>query len=215
MRLGMICLVAAIFSTLGAAQSPTATDLHLRGDRIKPLTVDQLTTPEQKLMVEELLASGRGSEGSFNFLLRRPEVGRVAQKLGVQLRAHTSLPKPIFELGVLMTLRYWTAQFEWWIHHKVALKAGLSPAIIDSIGIGKRPASMQPDQVAVYNFSDELLRTRQVSDATFKAVVDKFGERGVVDLTSLIGYYSMVSAMMNVDRYPLPVGEKPELKPLP
>jgi len=215
MRLATIGIIMAILPSLAAAQQqPTATNLYLRGDRIKPLTIEQLTTPDQKLMVEELLASGRGSEATFNSLLRSPEIGRLSIQLGVQLRAHSSLPKPLFELAVLRTLRFWTAQFEWGLHHQVALKAGLSPAIIQSIADNKRPASMKPEQAAIYNFADELLRTRHVSDATFKAVEDRFGDRGVVDLTALVGYYSMVSAIMEVDRYPLRPGDKPELKAL-
>ena len=73
---------------------------------------------------------------------------------------------------------------------------------------------MQPDEEAVYNFCTELLTTRQVSDATFAAAKAKFGERGVVDMTGVIGYYNLVSALLNVDRYPLPEGAQSELKPL-
>ena len=73
---------------------------------------------------------------------------------------------------------------------------------------------MAPEEEAVYNFVNELLTTKQVSDATFKAAKDKFGERGVVDLIGVSGYYQLVSMLLNVDRYPLPEGTSPELKPL-
>jgi len=73
---------------------------------------------------------------------------------------------------------------------------------------------MAADEQAVYDFVSELLATKQVSDATFKAAKDKFGERGVVDLIGVSGYYQLVSMLLNVDRYPLPEGVKPELKPL-
>jgi 4-carboxymuconolactone decarboxylase len=71
---------------------------------------------------------------------------------------------------------------------------------------------MQADEELVYNFANELLETKQVSDANFKAVVDRYGEKGVVDLIGVIGYYQMVSMLLNVDRYPLPTGTQPELK---
>ena len=73
---------------------------------------------------------------------------------------------------------------------------------------------MQPDEEAVYNFATELLDTKQVSDATFAAAKEKFGERGVVDLVGVLGYYSFVSMVLNVDRYPVAPGVTPELKPL-
>jgi 4-carboxymuconolactone decarboxylase len=142
-------------------------------------------------------------------------MGDQAQKLGAQLRFHTVLPNRLNEFAILMTARFWNSQYEWAAHHRNALKAGLSPAVIDAVAAGKRPSAMQPDEEAVYNFGHELLTTKQVSDAAFKAVVDKFGERGAVDLTGVMGYYCFVSMMLNIDRYPLPDGDKPELKPLP
>ena len=214
MRVHVLYLGMAILSGLALAQAPATRDLHLRGDRFQPLTYDKLT-PEQKAMVEHLLAGERGGmNGPFNVTLRSPEMGDVAQKLGAQLRFHSSLPNRLNEMAILMTARFWNAQYEWSAHKKNALTAGLNPSVVEAIATGKRPSSMQPDEEAVYNFGDELLRTREVSDAAFKAAVDRFGERGVVDLTGVMGYYCFVSMMLNIDRYPLPAGEKPELKPL-
>jgi len=118
-------------------------------------------------------------------------------------------------MAILMTARFWNSQYEWYAHHRGALTAGLNPAVVEAIAQGKRPAAMQPDEEIIYNFASEMLRTKQVSDAAFKAVVEKFGERGAVDLTGVMGYYCFVSMMLNVDRYPLPDGAKPELQPLP
>ena len=141
-------------------------------------------------------------------------MGDLAQKFGAQMRYHSSLPPRLNEFAILITARFWTAQFEWQAHHKIALTAGLSPAIIDALAAGKRPTSMQPDEEAVYNFCTEVLSTKQVGDATFQAAVEKFGERGVVDMLGVVGYYQFVSMVLNVDRYPLPDGVQPELKPL-
>jgi len=130
------------------------------------------------------------------------------------MRYHSSLPPRLNEFAILITARHWTAQFEWQAHHKIALAAGLSPAIIDALALGKRPASMRPDEEAVYNFCTEVLTTKHSSDPVFQAAREKFGERGVVDMMAVMGYYQFVSMMLNVDRYPLPHGEQPELKPL-
>ena len=73
---------------------------------------------------------------------------------------------------------------------------------------------MPPDEEAVYNFASELLETKQVSDATFAAAKTLLGERGVVELINVMGWYGTVSMFLNVDRYPLPEGTQPELKPL-
>jgi len=194
---------------LACAQVP---DLHLVGGRFAPLTYGQLT-PEQKVMADHLLSGERkGMSGPFNALLRSPEMGDAAAQLGSQLRFHSSLPSRLNEFAILITARHWNAQYEWFAHRKLAAAAGLSPEVIDSLAAGRTPAPMQADEEVIYNFAHQLLSTKQVSDAAFKAVVDKFGERGAVDLTGVLGYYCFVSMMLNVDRYPLPDGAKPELK---
>jgi 4-carboxymuconolactone decarboxylase len=202
-------------ASLACAQAPVTHDLHLVGDRFKPLTYDQLT-PAQKTMTDHLLGGERGGmNGPFNVLLRSPEMGDAVQKLGAQVRYHSSLPPRLNEFAIIITGRFWNAQYEWYAHKRLALQAGLNPAIVDALAAGRRPPVMQSDEEAVYNFVTELLRTKQVIDATFEAAKDKLGERGLVDLVGVVGYYGLVSMVLNVDRYPLPPGVQPELKPLP
>ena len=205
MRLYTTPALIGLATILGAQQAaaPNPRDVVLVGDRFKPLKYDEMT-PAQKTMIESLLAGERrgNAGGPFNVLLRSPEIGDLAQKLGAGVRFHSSLPPRLNELGIIITARFWTAQFEWNAHKRAALAAGVSPATVDAIAAGKRPASMQPDEEAVYNFGTELLRTKQVSDATYQAATKAVGERGVVDLISVMGYYQMVSMLLNVDRYP-------------
>ena len=214
MRLRFLLAVILALAVTVTAQTPTITDLKLRGDRFRPLTPSELN-PEQKTLVEHLLSGERGTlSGPFNVLLRSPEMGDLAQNLGTYIRFRTTVPRKLNEFAILITARALNVQYEWAAHHKYALQAGLSPAIIDAVAVGKKPASMQPDEEAVYNFTKELVDAKQVSDSTFHAAVDKFGERTVVDLIGVIGYYHFVSMMLNVDRYPMPEGAQPELKPL-
>ena len=217
----MLVACAVVFAIVGTAvaQAPTAQrpdprSIRLRGDRFKPLTYDEMT-PAQKTMLGHLLAGPRaGANGPFNVLLRSPEIGDLGQQFGASTRFQSSLPQKLYELAILVTARYWTSQYEWQAHHRSALTAGLSPAIADAIAQGKRPAAMQKDEEAVYNFASEILNTTQVSDATFAAAKTAFGERGVVDLIAVIGWYNTVSMLLNVDRYPVADGTQPELKAL-
>lgn len=214
MRLRLLLVGILAFAGITAAQTPITPDLHLRGDRFKPLTYSELD-PEQKTLIEHLLSGERGTTtGPFNVLLRSPEMGDLAQHLGTYIRFKTTVPIKLNEFAILITARALNVQYEWAAHRKAALKEGLSPAIIQAVAVGKRPTSMQPDEAIVYNFATELVRTHHVSDPTFHAAVDKFGEKTVVDLMATIGYYHFVSFFLNVDRYPLPDGDKPELKPL-
>jgi 4-carboxymuconolactone decarboxylase len=209
-RLLVICAAG-----VASAQTPATRTLNLVGDRFRPLKYEELT-PQQKTMVENLLNGERGTTtGPFNVLLRSPEMGDIAQKLGAYVRFHSSVPSKLNEMAIIMTARYWTAQYEWTAHKRLAEQAGLSPAIIQSIAEGKKPTSMPADEETVYNFCDELLKTKQVSDKTFAATRDRFGEQRMVDLIAAMGYYQIVSMALNVDRYPLAAGTQPELKPLP
>jgi alkylhydroperoxidase family enzyme len=129
-------------------------------------------------------------------------------------RFKSSLPQRLYELAILVTARQWTAQYEWQAHHRSALQAG--PQRFDLRCHRGRAAAdgHEKDEEAVYNFVSELLNTKQVSDATFNAAKSAFGERGVVDIIAVTGWYNIVSMMLNVDRYPVLDGTQPELKPL-
>jgi 4-carboxymuconolactone decarboxylase len=212
----VIGLIACTFvaTLMAQAPAPNPRDIQLVGDRFKPLKWDEMT-PEQKTMMEHLVSGERrGAGGPFNVLLRSPEMGDLAQQFGASMRFHSSLPRKLNEMAIIITARHWTAQYEWNAHRAAAAQAGLNEAIIQSIAAGKRPAALDADETIIYNFATELLTTKQVGDATFKAVKDKFGEKGVVDLIGVMGYYQLVSMLLNVDRYPLAAGVKPELQPL-
>ena len=209
-----VALAGMLLFTLAgmSAQAPASRNVKLVGDRFRPLTWDEMT-PGQRAMIEHLLAGERGTtSGPFNVLLRSPELGDIAQQLGARIRFHSSLPRRLNEMAILIVAREWTAQYEWYAHKRLALEAGLKPDIVDAIAAGRRPAGMQPDEQALHTFETELLERHEVSDATFKAASDAFGERGIVDLIGLMGYYHIVSMVLNVDRYPLPDGAKPELR---
>ena len=206
----LFCLMLALMG--GArAQAPAP----LRGDRFKPLSYDQMT-PEQKKLAD-LVMSGKiqgGTGGPFNVLLRSPALGEAVVRYGEYVRFRSPLPAKLNELAALITTRYWSAQFPWYVHHRAAVQAGLNEAIISAIAEGRRPSSMQPDEEAIYNFCMQLLKTSEVNDETFRAAQDKLGEAGVVELLGIVGYYGTVSMLVTTDRYPLPDGVTPELKPL-
>src|ERR1700730_9685312 len=218
MRLQVFCALmigaVAIVSAQQNKQAPDPRSVVLVGDRFQPLKYDQMTS-EQKTMIAHLLAGERqGARGPFNVLLRSPEVGDLAQQFGGSMRFHTALPKDVSETIIIMTGRFWMAQYEWTAHKAAALRNGVKPAIVDAIATGKRPAGMSPEMEVAYNFIDELLTTHQVTDATFKPAKDTYGEWGVIDMMGLSDWYCLVSMALNVDSHPLAQGVQPELNPL-
>jgi 4-carboxymuconolactone decarboxylase len=204
-RLHLYCVL--IFAIAACAQDKPKLDLH--GDRFPGLTYEQLT-PAQRVIADRAL-SGRGTIGIFNITLRSPELSEAMRGI-FGGRTEPLLSARQNELAILMTGRFWSTQYEWAVHHRVAAQAGLTEDTISAIREGRRPVMLQPDDAAIYNFLTELLNTRQVSDIYFQAVKEHLGEKRIVDLIALVGFYQTVSLMMNVDRFPLNGNQKPELE---
>jgi 4-carboxymuconolactone decarboxylase len=184
------------------------------GRRFKLLAEAEMT-PRQRETYQGIVSGPRkGALGPFNALLRSPDVADRVQRVGEYVRFQSVIPAALNEIAILIAGRAWNAQFEFWAHSRLGRAAGLGDELIDAIAQGRRPARMSDDERIVYDFCSELFRDKSVSDATFEAVVDRFGEQGVIDLIVAGGYYSTVSMILNVDRYPLPVGAEPPLKPL-
>ena len=198
----------------GKALVPAKPPLNLRGNRFKPLTWETMTQAQLE-MAQSVMSGARGSmQGPYNVLLRSPELGNLAQQFGAHTRFNSSLPLALNELAILLVARFWTCQFVWWAHRRIAADAGLDEAQIAAIATGNLPQDMSAEMAADYNYCHELLQTRQVGDASYAAVVDRFGEVGAVDLMGTMSYYTLVSMSLNVDQYPLPDGAEPELRPL-
>src|SRR5262244_3829431 len=136
--------------------------------RFTTLTSETMTV-DQKRVADAIQSGPRGAglRGPFNALLRSPELCDLVQRLGAFVRFGTSIPSKLNELAIIMAGRKWTAQYEFYAHRRLALEAGLSPAIADAVANGKRPDGMDADEAAVYDFASELLGTGQVSDANF------------------------------------------------
>jgi 4-carboxymuconolactone decarboxylase len=202
------------------------TETHAADPRRFQLIPLENLTPEQRVLADAIRSGPRAAMkssaaskpgplgGPFNVWLRSPGMGNIIQQLGAEIRFRSSLPSRLNEMAILITARKWTSQYEWYAHHKVAMEAGLDPAIAEAIARDRRPAKMSADEAIVYDFSRELHETQAVSDATYQTALNRFGERGVVDLIAVNGFYVLVSMCLNVDRTPLPAGEKLPLEPL-
>jgi 4-carboxymuconolactone decarboxylase len=161
----------------------------------------------QRKSADELAAGPRGGvKGPFIPLLRSPALMERLQKVGEYLRFHSSLEPRIGEFVMCVVSRQWTQQFEWAVHVPLALKAGVKPETIAALADRRRPVGMASDEAVAYDFCAELERNHGVCDATYRATVDQFGERGLIDLLGLVGYFTTVSMVMNVAHTPAPPG---------
>jgi len=184
--------VAAAAIGLGLAAGAAA-----GAERFPHLTPEQMS-PQQKAVADKIVAGPRKSMGGpFNAWLRDPALADRLQALGEQVRFHSSLPPRINEFAILITAREWDADYEWYAHYPLALKAGLKAEVAADLANGRRPRGMAADEAAVYDFMSELRKRRRVSDGKYAAVQQQFGDQGVVDLVALSGYYDLVSMTLN------------------
>ena len=218
-------IVAALISFLlagcAAMNEPPADTTRSEGPRRFALTPLTEMTPEQRAVADAIMKGPRASVGSpaaaagatslaspFNVWNRRPELADRLQKVGEYVRFKSSMPARLNEFAILIVARKWDAQYEWVAHHRLAMAAGLDPAVAEDLVQGRTPSSMKPDEKVVYEFVNELVDHHGASDAAFKRTVDAFGEQGAADLIAVTGYYMLVALTVNVDRTPMPNGAK-------
>jgi 4-carboxymuconolactone decarboxylase len=193
----------------------------LRGGRIpRPTSYDTMTA-DQQAFVKSVLSGPRGDiSGSLGVMIVSPVFADLAQKTIAYARfagreGYSSVSPKLTELAIIMGARAWTAHYAWYVHRRAAERAGVPTDVIEAIRDGRRPAKMDRDLAVVYDFCNELLTAKQVSDARLTAARDVLGgDRGVVDLVGTLGAYQLVAMMMVVDQFPLPEGVAPELKAL-
>lgn len=181
----------------------------LIADERLPVISPDNYSEEQKAAAEEFLeARNVPVFGPFQPLMHSPDVMNQARSMGDYLRYKSSLGNTLSELVILITAREWTQDYEWYVHYPIALKAGIAAEIADAIAEGRRPDDMSDDEEIVYNFSIELHRNKRVSDQTYERVQQRFGNKGVVDLTGINAYYTLLAMQMNVAQYKVPEGAK-------
>src|ERR1700730_5642508 len=182
--------------------------LALTGERMPEIPLDKMS-PAQRAIADAIISGPRkGMSGPFNAWLRSPELADRLQKVGEYVRFNTSLDKRVNEMAIIMTAQAWGSQYEWYAHAPLALKAGLDPAIVAAIGAGRKPDNMKDDEAIVWEFTTQLRRDHGVDDAIYAKALEKFGERGIIDLVGVNGYYDVVSMTLNVARVAAPAGEE-------
>ncbi|HEX4598788.1 MAG TPA: carboxymuconolactone decarboxylase family protein [Burkholderiaceae bacterium] len=165
---------------------------------------------EQKKAADEFLAARKMPLfGPFEPMMHSPQLMNQARAMGDYLRYHAAIGEPLSEFAILVIAREWSQDYEWFVHYPLALKAGVKPEMAQAIAEGRRPPEMSEDQDTVYSFLTELSRNKQVSNPTFNRALGRFGSKGVVDLTGLSGYYTLLAMQLNVARYPIPKDARP------
>ncbi|MBC7601632.1 MAG: carboxymuconolactone decarboxylase family protein [Ramlibacter sp.] len=168
-----------------------------------PMLADAAMTSEQRAVAQALIDGPRKAVyGPFVALLRSPQLLDPVAKVGEYLRFDSVIDARIRELVICAVARALTNQFEWLMHASSAVKEGVAQSTINALYAGARPVDVPADEALALDFTREVLTTHGASEPTYNAALEHFGEQGVVELTTLIGYFAMVSWLMNVAHTP-------------
>ena len=181
-------------------------------DRLPPLPESQWSAAQRETADEIIKGPRGGLIEPFIPLIRSPELCTHAQRMGEYLRYRSAIGLRLSELAILVTARHWSQEVEWAIHAPIAVREGISEAIVHAIGLNQAPQFTQADEQLVYDFSVQSLEAKRVNDDTWAKALALLGEHGAVDLMGIVGYYTMLSVVMNASRTPAPAGAK---MPLP
>ena len=170
---------------------------------------------EQKAAVAAFEAARKAPlSGPFSVMVRSPPVMTASRQLGDHLRFNSAIGTRLSELVILVTAREWSQDYEWSVHAPIAVRQGIAQEVVDAVADGRRPARMSADEALAYDFTVELHRNKRVSEPTYQAALKRWGEAGVVDLTAISGYYTLLAMQLNVARTP-PEAGGPRLARLP
>lgn len=202
------CVTTALFSAFIAS-------IAIADQRLPTIPPAQYTPEQSQAAADFETARKVPVFGPFEPMMHSPRVMTLARSMGDYLRYKSAIGNMLSELAILVTAREWTQDYEWSVHYPIALKAGIRQEVADAIADGRRPAGMRPDEQLVYDYSIELLKTKQVSDATFARAEARFGTNGVVDMTAIVGYYTFLAMQLNAAQYPTPKDGKtlPRMRP--
>jgi 4-carboxymuconolactone decarboxylase len=202
-------------SVLAAMMVSAPIEAALAQERMPEIPTAKMTAAQKRAV--ELFKADRGTAvfGPFIPLLRNPNVMLHAQALADDLRFNSVLPPKLNEFVILITARQWTQEYVWDVHYPIAIKAGLNAEIAKAVAEGRHPQGLSDEEDLVYDFCTELHRNKSVSDPTYARALRRFGEHGIIDMTSVSGYYTFLAMIMNMARTPPPKGSPQALKPFP
>ena len=179
--------------------------------RLKLLSPGEMNEDQQQTYNESIAGKRGAPPPPMMAWLNSPEMARHATRLGAVLRFDTQFPAELSEIAILVTARHWTSHYEWYAHKRLALKAGMDPKIIEDIRNRRTPRFDDPTGQMIYDVSKSLHEGHGVSGTLYDEAVRVLGERGLVEIIGLCGYYTMVSMTLNTFEFDLPAGEVSEL----
>ena len=181
--------------------------------RLAVLSSDEMT-PEQVGLYREILSGPRGQgprtvllatgagglAGPFNAMLYAPDVGRALQELGAAIRFRTRLAPRIREMAILVVAHAWDSAYERLSHEPIGRDAGLTELEIEALRSGADPGFPDEQERVAHAVVRALTGPADLDDDQYAAAVATLGERSLVELSTLVGYYATLALQLRIFR---------------
>ena len=183
--------------------------------RLPIATRESVPEPQRALFDEQLKRLGSAPRyGPGSVMIHVPEASRWATGLNDYLRNQSSLSKKVQELAMLVTARALDCQHIWNAHAASARQAGVPDALVDALRDRQQLPALAPDEAAVVHYGREFFRTHRVSPGIFQAALEQFGRQGIVELSLIMGNYSLLALLINTFDTDLPPDRTEPLLPI-
>ncbi|MER6952386.1 carboxymuconolactone decarboxylase family protein [Streptomyces sp. NPDC002623] len=136
--------------------------------------------------------------GPFNAMLLSPPVGLAVQEVGAAVRYESVLTDRVREMAILVVAAHWGSAFEKDAHEAVGRACGLSEPEMGTLRAGGLPDLPNPAERAALRATATLARSGVLSDQEYYDTVAAWGERGLFELTTLVGYYALLALQLRV-----------------
>jgi 4-carboxymuconolactone decarboxylase len=177
--------------------------------RVDDLSPEELSPQQQRVHAEIAGPRAGAVRGPFAVWLRTPRIADAANRLGNAIRVEGRLDRRLFELAILIVARFWNAQYEWFVHEKDGLAAGLTGDVIDAVRHRRVPSFARADEMLVYDIVNELHQTRTISQASYDRAVTALGLDLFIELITTVGFYTTAAMMINAFDAPVPGNVRP------
>ncbi len=175
--------------------------------RLSVLTRDQAPAQFLEAFDAETAESGGVVEsGPGSVMIYSPELRRRANHFVGYFREVTDLPHKLQELAMLLTARHMDCQYIWYAHASRGRQQGLSDELVDNLRDRKPLPDMPADEAALVGYSTEMFNNHRVSSETYQNAVQQIGTRWLVELTTMMGYYTTLAYNANSFEIDLPEG---------
>ena len=165
--------------------------------RLPVITQRDQVPPEHGEQFDAIVERRGSVVGPFRILLHSPKLARMAADVGAYLRYDSGLPRDVAELAIITAAREWDCRYVWGDHAPLARQAGISEETIQAVAGRKAPAGLRAEEAQVVGYVHQLLRQHRSDAALHRALEDRLGKVGLVELTVMLGYYSMLAQVLN------------------